>query len=194
MRPRSRATSVKPESVQAENGSGNGISAVPASNSVQSNGSNNNRPLNVTDALSYLDAVKVQFHDKPDVYNHFLDIMKDFKSQMYVLPAIISLFLPSLAFSSGFCGLGRYTSLIVERCKCIIFGFPVPPFFAFRRKLGPDYTYTLRILSMMAYSGESGKTARTGRWLQLWPCLLRKAVCQSLSSRLDLFFSVPGGD
>ena len=37
------------------------------------------RPLNVTDALSYLDAVKVQFHDQPDVYNHFLDIMKDFK-------------------------------------------------------------------------------------------------------------------
>ena len=42
------------------------------------------RPLNVTDALSYLDAVKVQFQDKPDVYNHFLDIMKDFKSEVYV--------------------------------------------------------------------------------------------------------------
>lgn len=40
------------------------------------------RPLNVTDALSYLDAVKVQFQDKPDVYNHFLDIMKDFKSEV----------------------------------------------------------------------------------------------------------------
>jgi histone deacetylase complex regulatory component SIN3 len=40
------------------------------------------RALNVTDALSYLDAVKVQFQDQPDVYNHFLDIMKDFKSQM----------------------------------------------------------------------------------------------------------------
>lgn len=39
------------------------------------------RPLNVSDALGYLDAVKVQFQDKPDVYNHFLDIMKDFKSQ-----------------------------------------------------------------------------------------------------------------
>jgi histone deacetylase complex regulatory component SIN3 len=42
------------------------------------------RPLNVTDALSYLDAVKVRFQDQPDVYNHFLDIMKDFKSQLYV--------------------------------------------------------------------------------------------------------------
>ena len=40
------------------------------------------RPLNVSDALGYLDAVKAQFQDKPDVYNHFLDIMKDFKSQM----------------------------------------------------------------------------------------------------------------
>lgn len=40
------------------------------------------RALNVTDALSYLDAVKVQFQEKPDVYNHFLDIMKDFKSQV----------------------------------------------------------------------------------------------------------------
>ena len=33
------------------------------------------------DALTYLDQVKVQFHDQPDVYNKFLDIMKDFKSQ-----------------------------------------------------------------------------------------------------------------
>lgn len=33
------------------------------------------------DALTYLDQVKVQFHDQPDVYNRFLDIMKDFKSQ-----------------------------------------------------------------------------------------------------------------
>ena len=36
------------------------------------------------DALSYLDQVKVQFADQPDVYNKFLDIMKDFKSQTSV--------------------------------------------------------------------------------------------------------------
>ena len=41
------------------------------------------RPLNVKDALSYLDQVKIQFYDQPDVYNKFLDIMKDFKSQRY---------------------------------------------------------------------------------------------------------------
>lgn len=43
------------------------------------------QPLNVKDALSYLDQVKLQFAEQPDVYNKFLDIMKDFKSQAYVL-------------------------------------------------------------------------------------------------------------
>ncbi|GJE87693.1 hypothetical protein PsYK624_037760 [Phanerochaete sordida] len=47
------------------------------------------RPLNVSDALGYLDAVKHQFQDKPDVYNHFLDIMKDFKSQAIDTPGVI---------------------------------------------------------------------------------------------------------
>ncbi|GLB35790.1 putative histone deacetylase (HDAC) interacting [Lyophyllum shimeji] len=47
------------------------------------------RALNVTDALSYLDAVKVQFQDKPEVYNRFLDIMKDFKSQVIDTPGVI---------------------------------------------------------------------------------------------------------
>ncbi|THH26382.1 hypothetical protein EUX98_g7806 [Antrodiella citrinella] len=47
------------------------------------------RPLNVTDALSYLDSVKVQFQDRPDVYNLFLDIMKDFKSQQIDTPGVI---------------------------------------------------------------------------------------------------------
>jgi len=37
-------------------------------------------PFYSQDALSYLDQVKVQFSDRPDVYNQFLDIMKDFKS------------------------------------------------------------------------------------------------------------------
>ncbi|KAL0581071.1 hypothetical protein V5O48_000964 [Marasmius crinis-equi] len=47
------------------------------------------RPLNVTDALSYLDAVKNQFQDRPEVYNRFLDIMKDFKSQQIDTPGVI---------------------------------------------------------------------------------------------------------
>ncbi|TFK75488.1 hypothetical protein BDN72DRAFT_440813 [Pluteus cervinus] len=43
------------------------------------------RALDVSDALNYLDDVKMQFQDQPDVYNHFLDIMKEFKSELYVL-------------------------------------------------------------------------------------------------------------
>lgn len=43
-----------------------------------------NRQLDVTDALGYLDCVKAQFQDQSDVYNRFLDIMKDFKSQLCV--------------------------------------------------------------------------------------------------------------
>ena len=39
------------------------------------------RPLNVKDALSYLDAVKMKFTDNVDIYNEFLEIMKEFKSQ-----------------------------------------------------------------------------------------------------------------
>lgn len=131
MQTRSRAASVKPDPSLAENGSGNGVLAVPAPNSVQSNGSSNNRPLNVTDALSYLDAVKVQFHDKPDVYNHFLDIMKDFKSQMYVLPRH-SLFL-LFAFFSLDLRLRRYTLLIVRDAYALFWKFLSHCFFAFRR-------------------------------------------------------------
>ncbi|KAF3930850.1 hypothetical protein ABW19_dt0202959 [Dactylella cylindrospora] len=56
-----------------------GSGAVPASY----------RPLNVKDALSYLDQVKVQFAEHPDVYNRFLDIMKDFKSQAIDTPGVI---------------------------------------------------------------------------------------------------------
>lgn len=39
------------------------------------------RQLKVEDALAYLEQVKSQFADCPKVYNHFLDIMKEFKAQ-----------------------------------------------------------------------------------------------------------------
>ena len=35
------------------------------------------RPLNVKDALSYLDRVKVTFNDQSEVYDRFLTIMKE---------------------------------------------------------------------------------------------------------------------
>ena len=59
-------------------------SAVQSSMHASPPPASDGRQLNVTDALSYLDAVKHQFQDQPDVYNRFLDIMKDFKSQLYV--------------------------------------------------------------------------------------------------------------
>ncbi|XP_076811562.1 paired amphipathic helix protein Sin3a-like isoform X2 [Clavelina lepadiformis] len=46
--------------------------------------------LKVEDALSYLDQVKYQFGNQPQVYNDFLDIMKEFKSQSIDTPGVIA--------------------------------------------------------------------------------------------------------
>ncbi len=43
------------------------------------------------DALFYLENVKLQFASQPDVYNRFLDVMRDFRSQAYVTMWRISL-------------------------------------------------------------------------------------------------------
>lgn len=45
--------------------------------------------LKVEDALSYLDKVKYSFNNQPQVYNDFLDIMKEFKSQSIDTPGVI---------------------------------------------------------------------------------------------------------
>lgn len=47
--------------------------------------STSERVLNVNDAMTYLDAIKKQFAGNQDVYNEFLNIMKDFKIQRYVI-------------------------------------------------------------------------------------------------------------
>ena len=70
---------VAPESPATEKQDNVETAPPPATESV--NGSTD-RQLNVTDAVSYLDEVKVRFHDGPHVYNHFLHTMKDFKSQV----------------------------------------------------------------------------------------------------------------
>ena len=69
------------------------------------------------DALSYLDQVKVQFVDHPDVYNRFLDIMKDFKSGAYV----------SVSTSDSSEVLTRYsidTPGVIERVSTLFAGNP----------------------------------------------------------------------
>ncbi|KAG8940798.1 Transcriptional regulatory protein sin3 [Tulasnella sp. 424] len=55
---------------------------APGDQSGASSPSGAYRPLNVKDALSYLEMIKIKFQERPDVYNQFLDIMKDFKSQI----------------------------------------------------------------------------------------------------------------
>lgn len=48
------------------------------------------RELRVEDALLYLDDVKREFKDQPTIYNKFLAIMKNFKSQEVDTPGVIS--------------------------------------------------------------------------------------------------------
>lgn len=77
------------------------------------------KQLDVSDALSYLDAVRQQFHDRPDVYNHFLDIMKDFKSQQYVY-AFWNVASPNRIFL-----LSIDTPGVIERVSTLFSGHPI---------------------------------------------------------------------
>ncbi|KAH7930488.1 PAH2 domain-containing protein, partial [Leucogyrophana mollusca] len=47
-------------------------------------------PITVTDALSYLDVVKAQLKDEPEVYNQFLNLMADFKNHVIDTPGVIN--------------------------------------------------------------------------------------------------------
>ena len=48
------------------------------------------RELKVEDALLYLDQVKMEFGDRPRIYNEFLEIMKNFKAQEIDTPGVIA--------------------------------------------------------------------------------------------------------
>lgn len=74
------ATSVGQSSNDANNAGGN---------LAMSNNQYNQYRLKVEDALSYLDQVKLQFERTPDVYDQFLEIMKEFKSQSIDTPGVI---------------------------------------------------------------------------------------------------------
>ncbi|XP_055919847.1 paired amphipathic helix protein Sin3a isoform X2 [Eupeodes corollae] len=58
-------------------------------NSVPQPGPGAPARLKVEDALSYLDQVKFQYADQPQIYNNFLDIMKEFKSHCIDTPGVI---------------------------------------------------------------------------------------------------------
>lgn len=74
--PTTQGASVAAAQVAAAN-----IQAAPTSSPINA-GSAQFQKLKVEDALSYLDQVKFRFGNQPQVYNDFLDIMKEFKSQV----------------------------------------------------------------------------------------------------------------
>ncbi|XP_076639909.1 SIN3 transcription regulator family member A isoform X4 [Colletes latitarsis] len=65
-------------------------STPPGTSLGGGSGSQQFQRLKVEDALSYLDKVKYKFSDQPQVYNDFLDIMKEFKSQSIDTPGVIT--------------------------------------------------------------------------------------------------------
>lgn len=46
-------------------------------------------PTLLHEALSYLNLIKVEFHNQPETYNIFLDVMKAFKEQILDTPEVI---------------------------------------------------------------------------------------------------------
>lgn len=63
---------------------------VPPTTLIQQQQQTQFQRLKVEDALSYLDQVKFKFSNQPQVYNDFLDIMKEFKSQSIDTPGVIT--------------------------------------------------------------------------------------------------------
>lgn len=65
------------------------IQAVPQNMTTMQPAGEKFTRLKVEDALTYLDQVKFKFGNQPQVYNDFLDIMKEFKSQSIDTPGVI---------------------------------------------------------------------------------------------------------
>ena len=91
------STSADPAPATSTGGEG-GAASAPAAPAASSSGSTAEEPqqqgkLKVEDALAYLAKVKGEFQDDPEnphIYNLFLDIMKNFKSQQIDTPGVIS--------------------------------------------------------------------------------------------------------
>ena len=102
----------------------NATASIPVGNNSASSvsaaaGSAQFQRLKVEDALSYLDQVKFKFGNQPQVYNDFLDIMKEFKSQSIDTPGVIArvscLFKGHPELIVGFSSLGKFGKCIVTR-------------------------------------------------------------------------------
>ena len=90
------ATAVPPPGPPPPPAVGNSVAPTPQpppatpSSGGGSGGNAQFQRLKVEDALSYLDQVKYKFGNQPQVYNDFLDIMKEFKSQSIDTPGVIA--------------------------------------------------------------------------------------------------------
>eukprot|EP00951_Prasinocladus_malaysianus_P022860 scaffold192840_cov47-Prasinocladus_malaysianus.AAC.1 len=72
-------------------GGGGGPAKRPANSSKAAVGpSKDGHNLTTTDALSYLKEVKIRFTDRKEVYNQFLDVMKEFKAQVIDTNGVIA--------------------------------------------------------------------------------------------------------
>ena len=68
----------------------NGIAPMePSTISSTTQPTKQQKELKVEDALVYLEDVRHEFADKPHVYNEFLEIMKNFKTQVINTPGVI---------------------------------------------------------------------------------------------------------
>lgn len=81
--------SVSGHSQLRTSGNSSPSASLQESTQQQQSPSSNFQRLKVEDALSYLDLVKFKFGSTPQVYNDFLDIMKEFKSQSIDTPGVI---------------------------------------------------------------------------------------------------------
>lgn len=75
------------------------------------------------DALLYLDQVKIEFSEKPEIYNEFLDIMKNFKAQVRVslcagAPVVVVCVLSWDVLAPGAC-LDRRLPGLLYRCGLV---------------------------------------------------------------------------
>lgn len=74
----------------SNNSTNNHAVSLTTSGNRGDSGNSQFQRLKVEDALSYLDQVKFKFGNQPQVYNDFLDIMKEFKSQSIDTPGVIA--------------------------------------------------------------------------------------------------------
>ncbi|KNE57143.1 hypothetical protein AMAG_18006 [Allomyces macrogynus ATCC 38327] len=118
---------------------------------ADSNGAENRPTLNVRDALAYLEEVKRQFADRIEVYNLFLDIMKDFKSSRLSTPDVItrvsSLFDGHPALITGF------NTFLPAGYRIELTGDPSQPM----RVITPEGTTTTRAL--LGFDAQAGRPA-----------------------------------